>query len=100
MKVSLLVVIFLSIVFVSACNSRSQEIDQQSIITDSHSDLPRKHLLCSSTPPILDTTKLKANLKERGLITEQMTEAEAEQIVVEYIRKRQKAFQDCKKGSQ
>ncbi|GIU25123.1 hypothetical protein L2719_10790 [Shewanella schlegeliana] len=100
MKVSLLVSIFLSFVFVSACNSRSQEIEQQSIISDNHNDVPRKHLICSSTPPIQDLTKLKASLKERGLITEQMTEAEAEQIVVDYIRQRQKAFQDCKKGGQ
>ena len=100
MKVSVFVFIFLSVIFVSACNSRSQEFQQQSIITDSHNDVPRKPILCSSMPPIHDTSKLKANLKERGLITEQMTEAEAEAAVIEYIRKRQQAFQDCKKGSQ
>ncbi len=99
MKVSLLVSIFLSFVFVSACNNRSQELEQ-SAVADPHSDVPRKHLLCSSTPPIKDTAKLKVNLKERGVITEQMTEAEAEEAVIEYIRKRQQAFQDCKKGSQ
>ncbi|WP_299803036.1 hypothetical protein [uncultured Shewanella sp.] len=97
MKVSILVTIFLSFVFVSACNSRSQEIEQPAV-ADPQSDVPRKQLLCSSTPPIKDTAKLKANLKERGLITEQMTETEAEQVVLEYIRMRQQAFQDCKKG--
>ncbi|MGS0674167.1 hypothetical protein [Shewanella sp. 0m-4] len=100
MKVSVFVFIFLSVVLVSACNSRSHEIQQQSIITDSHSDVPRKQALCSSMSPIHDTSKLQANLKERGLITEQMTEAEAQEAVNEYIRKRQKAFKDCKKGSQ
>lgn len=99
MKVSLLVFVFLSFVFVSACNSRSQEIEQPAV-TDPHSDVPRKDILCSSTPPIKDTAKLETNLKQRGLITEQMTEIEAEAVVIEYIRKRQKAFQDCKKGSQ
>lgn len=98
MKVSLLFIIFLSFVFVSACNSRSQEIEQQSIVTDSHSDVPRKPVLCGSMPPLQNTTKLKASLKERGLITEQMTEAEADKIVIEYIRQRQKAFQECKEG--
>ncbi len=100
MKVSVFVFVFLSVVFVSACNSHSQDIQQQSIVTDSHNDVPRKPILCSSTPPIHDTSQLKANLKERGLITEQMTDAEAELVTNEYIRKRQKAFQDCKKGSQ
>ncbi|NMH66213.1 hypothetical protein [Shewanella salipaludis] len=52
---------------------------------------------CGAMPPIRDTSKLKQNLIKKGVITEDMSEAEADAKVAEYIRQRQKAFESCKR---
>ncbi|MCE9687893.1 hypothetical protein LZP73_17065 [Shewanella sp. AS16] len=52
---------------------------------------------CGAMPPIRDTSKLKQNLIKKGVITKDMSEAEADAKVAEYIRQRQKAFESCKR---
>lgn len=54
---------------------------------------------CHAMPPIQDTRKLELSLRKRGVITQEMSADEAKAKVIEYINKRQKAFDACRKGS-
>ncbi|MCT8988227.1 hypothetical protein [Shewanella phaeophyticola] len=51
----------------------------------------------SGMPPIRDRSKLIANLRAKGIITDDMDQAQIDKTVADYIAKRQKAFEKCHK---
>lgn len=51
----------------------------------------------SAMPPLRDKTKLTENLRKQGLITADMSQAQIDKIVADYIVKRQKMFEKCHK---
>lgn len=56
----------------------------------------KRKIVCGSTPPIQDRSKLKANLVKNGVITPEMSQVEADEKVAEFIRKKQQAFEHCR----
>ncbi|QSX33574.1 hypothetical protein JYB87_17995 [Shewanella avicenniae] len=55
-------------------------------------------LPCGSGAPRVDRAQIYARLKADGVITEQMSDADAEQRVTDYIQQRQQAYKRCVKG--
>ncbi|KFZ35962.1 hypothetical protein HR45_19125 [Shewanella mangrovi] len=53
---------------------------------------------CGSGAPRVDREQIYARLQANGVITPQMTPADAEQLVTQYIQQRQQAYQRCLKG--
>ena len=53
---------------------------------------------CGATPPLPDTQGIKNNLIKRGDITPEMTEAQQQAVINEYIAKRNNAFKKCQQG--
>lgn len=51
----------------------------------------------NAMPPIRDPSKLIENLRAKGLITDDMNQAQIDKTVADYITKRQKAFEKCHK---
>ena len=51
----------------------------------------------SGMPPIRDRSKLIENLRAKGVITDDMDQAQIDKTVADYITKRQKAFEKCHK---
>ncbi|GGP51678.1 hypothetical protein [Shewanella saliphila] len=51
----------------------------------------------SAMPPIRDRSKLIVNLRAKGIITDDMDQAQIDKTVADYIAKRQKAFEKCHK---
>lgn len=56
-------------------------------------------LVCSVPPAPKDTKKLQQNLKDSGVITDDMNAEEADAKVAEYIYQRQQKFKNCNKGN-
>ena len=54
--------------------------------------------VCSTPPPPQNIWKLEPVLKEKGLITEGMTQSEKEQVIRDYINKKNSAYIKCVKG--
>ncbi|AKE52446.1 hypothetical protein TQ33_1499 [Kangiella geojedonensis] len=54
--------------------------------------------VCSAPPPPQNIWKLEPVLKEKGLITEDMTRPEKEQVIRDYINKKNSAYIKCVKG--
>lgn len=52
---------------------------------------------CGAMPPIRDKSKVADNLRKQGLITASMNQQEIDQVVADYISKRQKPFAKCPK---
>ncbi|BCV34766.1 MULTISPECIES: hypothetical protein [Shewanella] len=52
-------------------------------------------LPCGSGAPVVNRAKIKASLIERNIITQQMSEQEAEAKVSEYIQQRNQKFENC-----
>jgi len=52
---------------------------------------------CGSGAPHLDRDKIKQLLLEQGVLTPEMTQEQQQQILSDYIRKRQQAYSKCKK---
>jgi hypothetical protein len=73
-----------------------QESTQQEAViskTSVGNKLPCK----SSSPPILDKSKLKEMLMANGKITPDMSDEMANRVVREYIKKKRDAYKRCKK---
>lgn len=52
---------------------------------------------CGAMPPIRDKSQIADNLRKQGLITVSMNQQEIDQVVADYISKRQKQFAKCPK---
>lgn len=64
------------------------------------SPTPKKiKLVCSVPPAPKDTHKLKQNLKDKGVISADMSDEQADAKVAEYLYQRQQAFKNCNKGT-
>ncbi len=93
-RLSSLILLLLTFVL-SACSATYTEADTEA-------SPPTKLIKpqpCHAMPPIQDTTKLEASLRARGIITSDMDEEQAKAKVAEYISKRRKAYDACRKGS-
>ena len=96
MKSSIFIFYMLAVVFLLACHSQPMAPDTSA--ENTHNVQPIKQTLCSTSVPIRDKNKLKDMLTQRGMISQQMTVDEADEIVNEYIRKRQNGLKDCLEG--
>lgn len=70
----------------------------QAAVQNTHAEVKPPKIQCGATPPPLDTQGIRDNLLERGDITSDMTEAEQQAVVNEYIAKRNNAYKKCKQG--
>ncbi|GIU52399.1 MULTISPECIES: hypothetical protein [Shewanella] len=70
----------------------------QTAVQNTHAEVKPPKIQCGATPPLLDTQGIRDNLLERGDITLDMTEAEQQAVVNEYIAKRNNAYKKCKQG--
>ena len=70
----------------------------QTAVQNIHAEVKSPKIQCGATPPPLDTQGIRDNLLERGDITPDMTEAEQQAVVNEYIAKRNNAYKKCKQG--
>ncbi|MEZ9237592.1 MULTISPECIES: hypothetical protein [Shewanella] len=59
---------------------------------------PIPTIQCGATPPPLNTQGIRNNLLNRGDITPEMTEAQQQAVINEYIAKRNDAYKKCHKG--
>lgn len=57
---------------------------------------PKMESTClQSTPPIQDLTKIESMLLEQGTITADMSQAQKEQIINDFIKRKNQAFKSC-----
>ncbi|MDD8060562.1 hypothetical protein [Shewanella metallivivens] len=93
------ILIMLGLLSLSLQGCHHQVTDAQ---TDKHTEIVvTKPILkdCgpSAMPPIRDRSKLIENLRAKGIITDDMDQAQIDKTVADYIAKRQKAFEKCHK---
>ncbi|MGX9462655.1 hypothetical protein ACWXWU_15690 [Shewanella sp. A14] len=90
-----LVILGLTFLILQGCQYQSAEpINQQPVIVTKPII---KDCGPSAMPPLRDRTKLIENLRAKGVITADMDQAQIDEIVADYITKRQKAFEKCHK---
>ena len=78
----------------SACQSSPQA---ENSTTPAPTVAPVPLTPCGSGAPHLDREKIKQLLLEQGVLTPEMTQEQQQQILSDYIRKRQQAYSKCKK---
>lgn len=80
---------------ISACTS-TEEAPQETVAV---ANAPVSKMPCkpSMSPPIKDKSKLKVLLEKSGRITSEMTPAQIDKVINEYIRKKRAAYNSCKK---
>ncbi|UCX03095.1 hypothetical protein [Shewanella glacialimarina] len=89
------IALLLSIVLMFGCHAN--EVNQQAEnITSAKVSHPTT-AVCGAMPPIRDKSKIADNLRKQGLITASMNQQEIDQVVADYISKRQKQFAKCPK---
>ncbi|MBE8168413.1 MAG: hypothetical protein HAW66_08600 [Shewanella sp.] len=88
------VLVLLAFICISCSNG---EISEQSE-KKTTSVKPVEQVVCRSSPPILNSEGIKRNLIKRGVITSDMSAAEAEKKVSEFINKKRSAFKNCGKN--
>ncbi len=76
----------------AACQSTSTDLE------NSPTPLSVKPVNCSAPPLIENIWKLEPMLKDKGLITDAMNKEQKEQVIREYIRKKNSKFENCSKG--
>jgi len=92
-----LALIALAVLVVTGCNQAAQN-NQNSTI---NAPLPPKQTLpkaCKQSVQVQDIWKLEPILIKNGKIKENMTKAEKETVIREYIRKKNQHYQLCSKG--
>ncbi|WP_153912926.1 hypothetical protein [Shewanella sp. TC10] len=70
----------------------------QTAVQNSPTDMKPPKVQCGAMPPLLDTQGIRNNLLKRGDITPEMTEAQQQTVISEYIAKRNNAYKKCKQG--
>jgi len=77
------------------CFSCVSKVDP-SVETPSRKSFKSK-LNCSASPPVLDKNKIAKMLKDSGMITADMNEEESNQLVSDFINRKNNAHKDCNK---
>jgi hypothetical protein len=85
------------LVALGACNG-TEPIDE-TLVAPVPAPAVKPAIECSAMPPLKDKSKLKQLLLKRGLITQEMSQEQQDAEVAAYIRKRQRAFETCRKES-
>jgi hypothetical protein len=80
---------------VSACSTTEQPVKE----VEKQVKAPVSKMPCkpSMSPPIKDKSKLKVLLEKQGRITSDMTPAQVDKTINDYIRKKRAAYKSCQK---
>lgn len=85
----LFVTLFIGLLF--ACSNHADNTSEQS------NGMPINRI-CSAPPAPQNIWKLEPMLKDKGLIKEDMTRKQKEEIIRNYINKKNSAYTKCVKG--
>lgn len=77
-------------------NSPVNQSSQESLTAESSGAIKKR--ICSSPPAPQNIWKLEPILKQKGLIKDGMTKKQKEQIIRDYINKKNSAYTQCIKG--
>ena len=90
-----IILIALSLAALTACSNHNEE-------SDSSKEHKRKPIapVCSAPAMPQNIWKLEPILKDKGLITEEMSKEQKEKVIRDYITKRNSAYiEKCEKGN-
>lgn len=84
---------FIGLMLLASCANKGTEPTNDSVTNDPVQPV------CSAPPAPQNIWKLEPMLKEKGLITEDMTHSEKEQVIRDYINKKNATYINCVKGT-
>jgi hypothetical protein len=87
------------LIVVTALLLGCQQTSAPLLAENSHEPTVKRKIICpqSTTPPLKNTQKLKEMLIANGKIDASLSDKEIEREVKAYIRKKNSAFNNCKK---